>query len=217
MYGNGPAYLAEAEAILAEEGDGPDRGGVYRAAGLPYEEARCRLRSGDRERASELIDRYHPRTARWRRVRRRGRSAMTGSAQGGTRPAARTRRVLADPRRGRPAPGATGTQGARAAVRDVLGRERRPGEVFAVVPRSEWRLALDSVEWARGGSPSRFRSQSESGVEVARDRPGAVGRVRDHRVGDAARGSWTLRNETPASQPSSITTSLDACSQKPRP
>jgi hypothetical protein len=29
------------------------------------------------------------------------------------------------------------------AVRDVLGRERRPGETFAVLPRSEWRLGLD--------------------------------------------------------------------------
>jgi hypothetical protein len=29
------------------------------------------------------------------------------------------------------------------AVRDVLGREPARGEVFAVLPRSEWRLALD--------------------------------------------------------------------------
>jgi hypothetical protein len=29
------------------------------------------------------------------------------------------------------------------AVRYVLGREPRRGEVFAVLPRSEWRLALD--------------------------------------------------------------------------
>jgi hypothetical protein len=29
------------------------------------------------------------------------------------------------------------------AVRDVLGREPTPGEVFAVLPQSEWRLALD--------------------------------------------------------------------------
>jgi len=29
------------------------------------------------------------------------------------------------------------------AVRDVLGREPREGEVFAVLPRSEWRLSLD--------------------------------------------------------------------------
>jgi hypothetical protein len=29
------------------------------------------------------------------------------------------------------------------AVRDVLGREPREGEVFAVVPRSEWRNGLD--------------------------------------------------------------------------
>jgi hypothetical protein len=29
------------------------------------------------------------------------------------------------------------------AVRDVLGREPEPGDVFAVVPRSEWRVALD--------------------------------------------------------------------------
>ena len=29
------------------------------------------------------------------------------------------------------------------AVRDVLGREPSRGEVFAVLPRSEWRLALD--------------------------------------------------------------------------
>jgi hypothetical protein len=29
------------------------------------------------------------------------------------------------------------------AVRDVLGREPRNGETFAVLPRSEWRLSLD--------------------------------------------------------------------------
>jgi hypothetical protein len=29
------------------------------------------------------------------------------------------------------------------AVRDVLGREPGEGEVFAVLPRSEWRLSLD--------------------------------------------------------------------------
>jgi hypothetical protein len=29
------------------------------------------------------------------------------------------------------------------AVRDALGRDPAPGEVFAVLPRSEWRLALD--------------------------------------------------------------------------
>ena len=29
------------------------------------------------------------------------------------------------------------------AVRDVIGREVRDGEVFAVVPRSEWRNGLD--------------------------------------------------------------------------
>lgn len=29
------------------------------------------------------------------------------------------------------------------AVRDVLGREPRDGEAFAVLPRSEWRLSLD--------------------------------------------------------------------------
>ena len=29
------------------------------------------------------------------------------------------------------------------AVRDVLGREPRAGETFAVLPRSEWRLSLD--------------------------------------------------------------------------
>jgi hypothetical protein len=29
------------------------------------------------------------------------------------------------------------------AVRDVIGREVREGEVFAVVPRSEWRNGLD--------------------------------------------------------------------------
>jgi hypothetical protein len=30
------------------------------------------------------------------------------------------------------------------AVRDVLGREPNEDEVFAVLPRSEWRLSLDS-------------------------------------------------------------------------
>jgi hypothetical protein len=29
------------------------------------------------------------------------------------------------------------------AVRDVLGREPANGEVFAVLPRSEWRLGVD--------------------------------------------------------------------------
>jgi hypothetical protein len=29
------------------------------------------------------------------------------------------------------------------AVRDALGREAEDGEVFAVLPRSEWRLSLD--------------------------------------------------------------------------
>jgi hypothetical protein len=29
------------------------------------------------------------------------------------------------------------------AVRDVLGREPKEGEKFAVLPRSEWRLSLD--------------------------------------------------------------------------
>jgi hypothetical protein len=29
------------------------------------------------------------------------------------------------------------------AVRDVIGREVKEGEVFAVVPRSEWRVGLD--------------------------------------------------------------------------
>ncbi|HEY2354583.1 MAG TPA: hypothetical protein VGH79_06780 [Gaiellaceae bacterium] len=30
------------------------------------------------------------------------------------------------------------------AVRDVIGREPEDGEVFAVLPRSEWHLGLDS-------------------------------------------------------------------------
>jgi hypothetical protein len=30
------------------------------------------------------------------------------------------------------------------AIRDVLEREPKNGEVFAVLPRSEWRLSLDS-------------------------------------------------------------------------
>ena len=30
------------------------------------------------------------------------------------------------------------------AIRDVLEREPQKGEVFAVLPRSEWRLSLDS-------------------------------------------------------------------------
>jgi hypothetical protein len=30
------------------------------------------------------------------------------------------------------------------AIRDVLGREPKAGEVFSVLPRSEWRLSLDS-------------------------------------------------------------------------
>ena len=34
------------------------------------------------------------------------------------------------------------------AVRDVLGREPASGEVFAVLPSSEWRLGLDPVSGA---------------------------------------------------------------------
>ena len=30
------------------------------------------------------------------------------------------------------------------AIRDALGREPRDGEVFAVLPRSEWKLSLES-------------------------------------------------------------------------
>jgi hypothetical protein len=29
------------------------------------------------------------------------------------------------------------------AVRDAIGREQKAGEVFAVIPRSEWRAGLD--------------------------------------------------------------------------
>jgi hypothetical protein len=29
------------------------------------------------------------------------------------------------------------------ALRDVVGRDKKAGEVFAVVPRSEWRVGLD--------------------------------------------------------------------------
>jgi hypothetical protein len=40
-------------------------------------------------------------------------------------------------------PGLTARKSRAQAVRDVLGREPADGEVFAVLPRSEWRLGLD--------------------------------------------------------------------------
>jgi hypothetical protein len=40
-------------------------------------------------------------------------------------------------------PGMPARKGRAQAVRDVLGREPRDGEVFAVLPRSEWRVGLD--------------------------------------------------------------------------
>jgi hypothetical protein len=40
-------------------------------------------------------------------------------------------------------PGMPARKGRAQAVRDVLGREPADGEVFAVVPRSEWRVGLD--------------------------------------------------------------------------
>jgi hypothetical protein len=40
-------------------------------------------------------------------------------------------------------PGMAARKGRAQAVRDVLGREPADGEVFAVLPRSEWRVGLD--------------------------------------------------------------------------
>jgi hypothetical protein len=40
-------------------------------------------------------------------------------------------------------PGMPARKGRGQAVRDVLGREPKDGEVFAVLQRSEWRNALD--------------------------------------------------------------------------
>ena len=40
-------------------------------------------------------------------------------------------------------PGMPARKGRAQAVRDVLGREPQEGEVFAVLPRSEWRVGLD--------------------------------------------------------------------------
>jgi hypothetical protein len=40
-------------------------------------------------------------------------------------------------------PGMPARTSRRQAVRDVIGREVRDGEVFAVLPRSEWRNGLD--------------------------------------------------------------------------
>jgi hypothetical protein len=40
-------------------------------------------------------------------------------------------------------PGLAARESRAQAVRDVLGREPAPDEVFAVLPRSEWRLSLD--------------------------------------------------------------------------
>jgi hypothetical protein len=49
-------------------------------------------------------------------------------------------RVLAEVHR---QPGLPARKGRRQAVRDALGREPRDDEVFAVLPRSEWRLSLE--------------------------------------------------------------------------
>ncbi len=51
-----------------------------------------------------------------------------------------TWRVLGDVDR---RPGLPARRSRAQAVRDVLGREPADGEVFAVLPRSEWRLSLD--------------------------------------------------------------------------
>jgi len=49
-------------------------------------------------------------------------------------------RVLGEfPRR----PGLPARKSRAQAVRDALGREPAQGEIFAVLPRSEWRVALD--------------------------------------------------------------------------
>ena len=40
-------------------------------------------------------------------------------------------------------PGHTARRARAQAIRDAAGREPEPGEVYAVVPRSEWRVALD--------------------------------------------------------------------------
>jgi len=49
-------------------------------------------------------------------------------------------RVLGDVNR---RPGLPARRSRAQAVRDVLGREPADDEVFAVLPRSEWRLSLD--------------------------------------------------------------------------
>ncbi len=51
-----------------------------------------------------------------------------------------TWRVLGDVDR---RPGLPARRSRAQAIRDVLGREPADGEVFAVLPRSEWRLSLD--------------------------------------------------------------------------
>ena len=40
-------------------------------------------------------------------------------------------------------PGVPARKGRAQAVRDVIGREPEASEVFAVLPRSEWRVGLD--------------------------------------------------------------------------
>lgn len=40
-------------------------------------------------------------------------------------------------------PGLPARRSRRQAIRDVLGREPKKEETFAVLPRSEWRLSLD--------------------------------------------------------------------------
>jgi adenylate cyclase len=55
----GEAYIAEAEALLADDADlFAAAAGRYRELEMPYEEARCRLRAGDEERARELVEAF---------------------------------------------------------------------------------------------------------------------------------------------------------------
>jgi hypothetical protein len=49
-------------------------------------------------------------------------------------------RVLGDANR---RPGLPARKSRAQALRDVIGREPEKGEVFAVLPRSEWRVGLD--------------------------------------------------------------------------
>ena len=160
--------------------------------------------------ARERVDRQVPpreRPAR-RRVRRRGRSAMTGPAQGGYVVLRRGRgdswRILGEVER---RPGAAGTQVARAGG----ARRARPR---AEAGRGLRGPAAERVEGSRStartgagpGARSKIRS-SPRWTSGSSHRPGAVGSSsRGRRRRTSAPGSSTLRERYPPFDPSGRTT-----------